>query len=602
MILANVNIGTGQNAGNGDPLRTAFNIINENFEKVESNVNALTNSVSSVAGRTGNVTITTVDVVGITNYATKTDLNNAIANVSPATSTYGDSNVAAYLPTYSGNIAALITANVNMKGYVDNKVSADIAALIDSAPATLDTLNELAAAIGDDPGFASNIAANVATLFANAGSQHGAITSLQSGVSNLSSNAAAQQSTIGNLAANISSINDDITLLNANVTTANLNVVGYIDQSNLRMKGYVDAVTTAWTANAGSQHGAIASLQSGFSNLASNAAAQQSEISALQANILYSNANVASYLTTYSGDIQLEKIVFDDLSEQTTAYTGQSWRTLLESTLTSKPTWLSYYPDGSKPTIGTNFGFDPDGMWFKGTADGQHAYPIRTNVPFQQTDVLEVVTTIDYDQTSDDFGFAIFLASTTQPFWQFGTDLTRIAFQFSTGTPEIRGRTTSQIGSNSLTVSNTYAIKFTYDPTAESDNVTVVIYDGATINDSVLETLTLSEVLPAGEYLIGFDSDQDQSAAKSYYTSLTIKTLANAVFNDVDVVNNLTVNNSLSFADNSTQTTAYTATYANAAPTPTSVGTKGNIVVNGAYMYHCIAANTWVRTSITTSW
>jgi hypothetical protein len=130
----------------------------------------------------------------------------------------------------------------------------------------------------------------------------------------------------------------------------------------------------------------------------------------------------------------------------------------------------------------------------------------------------------------------------------------------------------------------------------------VVIYDGATINDSVLETLTLSEVLPAGEYLIGFDSDQDQSAAKSYYTSLTIKTLANAVFNDVDVVNNLTVNNSLSFADNSTQTTAYTATYANAAPTPTSVGTKGNIVVNGAYMYHCIAANTWVRTSITTSW
>ncbi len=64
MILANVNIGTGPSAGDGDPLRTAFNTINTNFLKIQSNVNSLTNSVTSVAGRTGNVTLTTQDIVG----------------------------------------------------------------------------------------------------------------------------------------------------------------------------------------------------------------------------------------------------------------------------------------------------------------------------------------------------------------------------------------------------------------------------------------------------------------------------------------------------------------------------------------------------------
>ena len=41
--------------------------------------------------------------------------------------------------------------------YVDNKV----AGLVDSAPATLDTLNELAAALGDDPNFATTVATQI---------------------------------------------------------------------------------------------------------------------------------------------------------------------------------------------------------------------------------------------------------------------------------------------------------------------------------------------------------------------------------------------------------------------------------------------------------
>ena len=45
----------------------------------------------------------------------------------------------------------------------DARVNAGIATLVDSAPSTLDTLNELAAALGDDPNFATTVTNNIAT-------------------------------------------------------------------------------------------------------------------------------------------------------------------------------------------------------------------------------------------------------------------------------------------------------------------------------------------------------------------------------------------------------------------------------------------------------
>ena len=50
-------------------------------------------------------------------------------------------------------------------GYTD----AAIANLVDTAPATLDTLNELAAALGDDPNFATTVTNNIATKVSKAG-------------------------------------------------------------------------------------------------------------------------------------------------------------------------------------------------------------------------------------------------------------------------------------------------------------------------------------------------------------------------------------------------------------------------------------------------
>lgn len=55
--------------------------------------------------------------------------------------------------TTSGAQTKANTAESNAKAYADTKV----AALLDSAPGTLDTLNELAAALGDDPNFATTM-------------------------------------------------------------------------------------------------------------------------------------------------------------------------------------------------------------------------------------------------------------------------------------------------------------------------------------------------------------------------------------------------------------------------------------------------------------
>jgi len=55
--------------------------------------------------------------------------------------------------------AATASSDGASKGYVD----AEIASLVDSAPGTLDTLNELAAALGDDANFSATITASIGT-------------------------------------------------------------------------------------------------------------------------------------------------------------------------------------------------------------------------------------------------------------------------------------------------------------------------------------------------------------------------------------------------------------------------------------------------------
>ena len=67
----------------------------------------------------------------------------------------------------SSNAITVDESRISTRAYVDSS----IAALSDSAPATLNTLNELAAALGDDANFATTTATNIAAKVAKTSSQ-----------------------------------------------------------------------------------------------------------------------------------------------------------------------------------------------------------------------------------------------------------------------------------------------------------------------------------------------------------------------------------------------------------------------------------------------
>jgi len=240
MSFSNVNIGNRAGDHAGDPLRTAFNKINQNFYKISTGeVDITVNApVTAVAGRTGNIVLTVDDITGAvssgeldslvdaaitgsnislftndSSYATTTYVDTKFASTSGASQVYVDSQDAAVTAAWTANAATqsdqIISANTAMKSYVDAQ---------DSAITTAWT--------------------------ANAATQQGLIDTLQS-------NAGVQA--------------DAIAGANAAIVTA-----------NTAMKGYVDAVTTAWTANAATQQGLITTLQ----------------------GQVYSNTNVNTYLST----------------------------------------------------------------------------------------------------------------------------------------------------------------------------------------------------------------------------------------------------------------------------------------------------------------
>lgn len=139
----------------------------------------LTGNVTASSGSStfNNVTVNgTLDVTGTT-IANVTDPTNA---QDAATKNYVDTADALKLNlsggTMSGDIAMgtnkvtglgtpTNTADAATKGYVDTAV----ANLIDSAPGALDTLNELAAALGDDANFSTTVTNALATKLALAG-------------------------------------------------------------------------------------------------------------------------------------------------------------------------------------------------------------------------------------------------------------------------------------------------------------------------------------------------------------------------------------------------------------------------------------------------
>ena len=118
----------------------------------QSSVNGLSSSLSTI-----NTNITNLQTDNTSNKSNITDLQtDNTSNKSRLTSLENDNN------TNKVNITSL-QSNKSDISYVDNKVNTAIQSLINSSPSTLDTLNELATALGNDPNFATTITNNLAS-------------------------------------------------------------------------------------------------------------------------------------------------------------------------------------------------------------------------------------------------------------------------------------------------------------------------------------------------------------------------------------------------------------------------------------------------------
>ena len=143
-----------------------FSTKEQTAEAIEEAVgNAGVGTVTSVNGKTGAVTLTAGDVgalpastvipdalsdlISDATHRTVTDTEKATWNAkSNFSGSYNDLTNKPTIPSISG---------LATETYVNNKV----AAMVDSAPDTLNTLNELAAALGDDPNFATTVATEI---------------------------------------------------------------------------------------------------------------------------------------------------------------------------------------------------------------------------------------------------------------------------------------------------------------------------------------------------------------------------------------------------------------------------------------------------------
>lgn len=105
---------------------------------------------------TGDVTNTYLISTFTSNNYVDNQLNTRIGI--RATNTYVQS-------TFTSNTFVVDTFSSN--AYMRDHVATEVAGIVNSAPATLDTLNELAAALGDDPSFATSVTNTLATKAAN---------------------------------------------------------------------------------------------------------------------------------------------------------------------------------------------------------------------------------------------------------------------------------------------------------------------------------------------------------------------------------------------------------------------------------------------------
>jgi hypothetical protein len=175
--LANTNAYIGTTQENINTQTARIDLVNTNLTATNTAIRALTTTnASDITTQTARIDLVNTNL---------TATNTAIRALNTATQSALDTqeakqasdlaNTNAYIGTTQGNIntqtARIDLLNTNLTSTntaIRSTISTEVANLVDSAPGTLDTLNELAAALGDDANFSTTVTNNIATKLASA--------------------------------------------------------------------------------------------------------------------------------------------------------------------------------------------------------------------------------------------------------------------------------------------------------------------------------------------------------------------------------------------------------------------------------------------------
>ena len=308
MAFANVNIGTNPADGTGDPLRTAFQKINQNFANIATTGNP--GPVTRINGRQGDVTLTANDIVG-------TVTRGYVDGADIAGNVYVDQRLARLEGNVNANVVANVASSISnqanillQSGSALQPVNANVTAANAAIAGLQSTVSSLSGTVDSITSGLGTATTNIATLTSNAALQASQIIGANAAI--ITANSAVVQFV---LAQN--------TLLQSGITGANAAIV----TANTAMKGYVDAVSTAWTANAGIQAGQIASLTANIGVV--NLTYANVAIADLQSNAGVQAGNIA-YLTGQVDAINTNLTTFENIN-----LGNQSNVTLLQSGATA---------------------------------------------------------------------------------------------------------------------------------------------------------------------------------------------------------------------------------------------------------------------------
>lgn len=195
-LQANVN----SVASNVSTVITNLNTVSSNVDSVASDLATVSSNVNSIASNVDTVS-SNVNSIASNVSTVITNLNTVSSNVNSVASDLAD------FGTYANTT---FTTNA----HIDTKIGE----LIDSAPGALDTLNELAAALGDDPNFATTITTSINTISTN-------VNTVSSNVDSLSGNLTSKINTVSS---NVDAILDGSTAFTGEVSFAGINTT-YIE-------------------------------------------------------------------------------------------------------------------------------------------------------------------------------------------------------------------------------------------------------------------------------------------------------------------------------------------------------------------------------------